>query len=265
VLRLADQIAAYYGAGGAVLVVTAAWSGARWGELTGLQRPNVHLFDDDTGYIRVDPVIGALHESAAGRLWLGPPKTADSARTITLPPVLVRLLRAHLETHDHRHVFTSPDGELHTRSNFSRRAMRPAADGATQATTSGLRLRPVKPGLTFRGLRHSNKTWMIADNVPEIAQCLRLGHVLKDKVQRTYSHVASEVEHRVLERLQRRWDTAVDNATTEFDTSWRARTRLGALSSATTPPRACALPATPIRTPGDSGPALRPCRVVFSG
>jgi integrase len=236
VLRLADQIASHYGSGGAVLVVTAAWSGARWGELTGLQRPNVHLFDDDTGHIDVDPVIGALHESGAGRLWLGPPKTAESARTITLPPFLVRLLRAHLEAHDHRHVFTSPDGELHRRSNFSRRAMRPAADGTTQATPSGMRLRPVKPGLTFRGLRHSNKTWMIADNVPEIAQCLRLGHVLKDKVQQTYSHVASEVEHRVLERLQRRWETAVGNATTEFDTSWRAHTRLGALSSASTAP-----------------------------
>ena len=128
-----------------------------------------------------------------------------------------------------------------------------------------MRLRPVKPGLTFRGLRHSNKTWMIADNVPEIAQCLRLGHILKDKVQQTYSHVASEVEHRVLEHLQRRWDTAVDNTTIEFDTSWRAHTRLDALSSASTPPRAFDRPTDPVRTPRDGSPASRPCQVVFSG
>jgi hypothetical protein len=56
-VRLADKIASHYGPGGAALVVTSAWSGARWDELTGLQRPDVHLFDDDTGHIRVDPVI----------------------------------------------------------------------------------------------------------------------------------------------------------------------------------------------------------------
>jgi hypothetical protein len=32
---------------------------------------------------------------------------------------------------------------------------------------------------------------MIDDGVPEIAQALRLGHVLQDKVQETYSHVAT--------------------------------------------------------------------------
>jgi integrase len=48
-----------------------------------------------------------------------------------------------------------------------------------------MRLAPVKPGLTFHGLRHSHKTWMIDDNIPEIAQALRLGHILKDEVRET--------------------------------------------------------------------------------
>jgi len=34
-----------------------------------------------------------------------------------------------LGTHDQPYVFVSPEGELHRRSNFGRRAMRPAADG----------------------------------------------------------------------------------------------------------------------------------------
>jgi hypothetical protein len=51
--------------------------------------------------------------------------------------------------------------------------------------------------LPHHGLRCSHKTWMIADGIPEIAQALRLGHVLKDKVQQTYSHVATEVETRL--------------------------------------------------------------------
>lgn len=221
VLRIADQIAAYYGPGGAVLEVTAAWTGARWGELTGLQRPNLHLFDDDTGFIVIDPDIGTLHESASGKLWLGPPKTDASARTITLAPFNVRLLRAHLTTHNHPHVFITPDGELHRRSNFARRAQRPAADGNLTTHEPRMRLQPIKPGLTFHGLRHSHKTWMIADGIPEIAQALRLGHVLKDKVQQTYSHVAVSVEEGLLQSLQDRWDKAIIDATTDFDMSWR--------------------------------------------
>jgi hypothetical protein len=63
--------------------------------------------------------------------------------------------------------------------------------------------------LTFHGLRHSHKTWMIADAVPEVAQSRRLGHILGDRIQETYSHVAAEVEHRLLAGLQERWDKAV--------------------------------------------------------
>ena len=66
VLHIVDQIAQKYGAGGAVLVVTAAWTGARWGELVGLQRHNLHLYDDNTGTIVIDPDFGALHEPNKG-------------------------------------------------------------------------------------------------------------------------------------------------------------------------------------------------------
>ena len=105
------------------------------------------------------------------------------------------------------------------RSNFSRRALRPAADGAPRRRNPGQRLPAVKPGLTFHGLRHSHKTWMIADNVPEIAQARRLGHILDDKIRQTYSHVAAEVEHRLLAGLQDRWDKAV--ADSPHQPAWR--------------------------------------------
>ena len=218
-LQVADQVATCYHPCGALLILTAAWTGARWGELTGLHRKNVHL---DDGRLVIDAAKGALHESESGRLWLGPPKNASSARTITLPEFLTPLLRQHLETVDSEFVFVTPDGAWHRRSNFARRAMRPAADGnltharprdavPTARRASQSELEPVKPGLTFHGLRHSHKTWMIADGIPEIAQSRRLGHVLHDKIQETYSHVADEVEQRLLEALQDRWKKAVAN------------------------------------------------------
>ena len=71
-----------------------------------------------------------------------------------------------------------------------------------------VRLEPVKPGLTFHGLRHGHKT-SFADGVPEVAQARWLGHVLGDRIQETYSHIAAEAEARLLDGLQDRWEKAV--------------------------------------------------------
>ena len=96
-------------------------------------------------------------------------------------------------------MFVIPTGEPHRNSNFGRRALRPAVDGTLDRPQPVVRLEPVKPGLTFHGLRHGHKTWMIADGVPEVAQARRLGHILGDRIQETYSHVAAEVETRLLD------------------------------------------------------------------
>jgi integrase len=118
-------------------------------------------------------------------------------------------------------VFPAPDGGWHRRSNFTRRAMRPAADGTRPRTRAQVPLQPAKPGLTFHGARHSHKTWMIADGIPEAAQDLRLGHLMPDKVRKTYSHVAASVEARLLECLHDRWEEAVRNAHHDLDITWR--------------------------------------------
>jgi hypothetical protein len=60
-------------------------------------------------------------------------------------------------------------------------------------------------GLTFHGLRHSHKTWLIADKIPDIAQAKRLGHHLSDRLAEVYSHVAPEIEAELLKTLERRW------------------------------------------------------------
>ncbi|TWP54035.1 tyrosine-type recombinase/integrase [Lentzea tibetensis] len=156
----------------AILIISAAYTGARWGELTGLQRTNIHL---DDGFFVIDPDIGALHE-VGGKLSLGPPKTAASARTVPLPPFLIDMWRYLLGLHNHPHIFVSAQHQLLRRSNFARRAMRPAADGNLHITTPLIRVRPVKPGLVFHGLRHSQNTWLIGDGIPEVARALRLGH-----------------------------------------------------------------------------------------
>jgi len=82
VLAVAENIARLPNAGAdaELLIVTAAWTGARWGEIAALQRRSTHL---DDGVIVIDPLIGAMIESSRG-IELGPPNTAESARTITM-------------------------------------------------------------------------------------------------------------------------------------------------------------------------------------
>ncbi|MBK1789234.1 site-specific integrase [Prauserella sp. ASG 168] len=201
VLRIANQAGMLGGQIARLLVITAAWTGCRWGELAALHRDNLDL---DNGRLVVDARVGSLHESR-GRRWLGPPKTPSSARTIVLPPFLIRLLRRHLETHPYEFVFANTCGSWLWRSTFDRRVLRPAIDGIRKP---GVRAYPVCPGLTFHGLRHSHETWLIAGGAPEIAQARRLGHHLPNRVVEVYSHVAPEVETRLLADLQRRWHKA---------------------------------------------------------
>jgi integrase len=180
-----------------VLVITAAYTGMRWGELVGLSRANTHLGD---GLIRIDPDTGALHE-LAGKLVLGPPKTADSARDVHLPPFLIQLLQQVLDGHDHDQVFTGALGGYLRRSNFNRRTWTPAVGGDPAQG-----LPPVIAGMHFHDLRHTHKTWLIEDDIPEIAQAKRLGHRLPG-IRGVYSHVTPAMQQRITQALQTRWNT----------------------------------------------------------
>ena len=204
VLRIADQAQALGGDTARLLIITAAGTGCRWGELIGLHRDNLDL---DRGILIIDPRFGALHESAH-KQWLGTPKTTSSARVVTLPPFLIKLLRDYLKRHDNEFVFTADGGTWLWRSTFTQRILTPAINGNEDQPRNRARTVAIRPGLTFHGLRHSHKTWLIADGAPEIAQARRLGHHLPNRVTEVYSHVAPEVELRLLNDLQRRWHEA---------------------------------------------------------
>jgi integrase len=178
-----------------LLVVTAAYTGMRWGELSGLDRANVDL---EHGTIQVHPEVGALHE-VGGKLYLGPPKTADSVRHIHLPPFLTDLLSQTLAGHDHPTVFPGARGSFQRRSNFNRRAWTPAVIGDPDAG-----IPPIVAGMHFHDLRHTHKTWLIEDGIPEIAQARRLGHRLGG-VRGIYSHVTPAMQRRLTAALQQRW------------------------------------------------------------
>lgn len=192
VRRIADRCDPAY----RTLIITAAYTGMRWGELAGLQWHNVNL--GDNALITVDPDKGALHE-IGGRLELGPPKTPASARPIHLPKFLVQLLTEHAARQHHDHVFTGPRDGLLRRANFRDRIWRPAVAGNKKRGWA-----PIQAGLTFHGLRHTHKTWLNEDHADKALQHQRLGHRMPG-VEGIYSHVTQPMIDHMLTALDHRW------------------------------------------------------------
>ena len=66
----------------------------------------------------------------------------------------------------------------------------------------------VRPGLTPHGLRHSQKTWMAEDSIPEIVQALRLGHTVPG-MRGVYTHVSDTMRDELKQALQARWEASL--------------------------------------------------------
>lgn len=208
VLEIAASAAAVSTVGDGLMILMAAWTGLRWNELAGLQRSHVHL---DDGRVLVGAELSVLHESAH-RVWLGSPMTSASVRWVTLPPFLVEMLRQHLAGHAAPMVFPNSAGTWQRRAAFSRRVMRPAADGTADAVAGRMvraGLPAVKPGLAFHGLRQSHKMWLVADGVPEVVQACRLGHALRLPVG-PVSLAGQRADQLMLDRLESRFMLATE-------------------------------------------------------
>ncbi len=77
---------------------------------------------------------------------------------------------------------------------------------ATPPTTSTWL--PVRPGLTPHGLRHSHKTWMAEDGIPEILAEQRLGHEVPG-MRGLYAHASDRMRDDLKAALQARWDDSL--------------------------------------------------------
>ncbi|MEV0274341.1 site-specific integrase [Hamadaea sp. NPDC050747] len=182
-----------------VLVVTAAYTGMRFQELTALDRSNVHLGD---AVLKVDEFAGALHFSSAGT-WLGPPKTDESARTIDLPPFLVHGLGLVLAGHDEPTVFCTPSGGWLDPADFRNRMWDPACNGDRR-----IGWEPIIAGMRLGDLRHTHRTWMDDDNIREVLAAKRLGHLLPDIRKRYGNVVTPRMRTKLIKKLEKRWQAS---------------------------------------------------------
>jgi integrase len=184
------QIAAIADAAGdrwRALVLTAAYSGLRWGELVGLCRDDV---DTKEGSIFVRRQLVEVN----GMLSYGPPKTAAGKRLVALPKFVVRELESHIERFSEPGgdglIFPAAEGGPLRRSNFRRRVWVSATKAA------GVR------GLRFHDLRHTGATLAAASGAPLRALMYRMGHSSAAAAIR-YQHVLDGQDIAIAEYLDR--------------------------------------------------------------
>ena len=127
------------------LVLVAAYTGLRWGELAGLRVKRVDLL-----HRRITVTEQLLEESEA-KLAFEPTKTGAGLRTVTLPTVAAEALAEHLSTYAEpgpEGLVFSAEREPIRRSNFTRRVWIPAtrAAGVGGSAFHDLRRTAATPG-----------------------------------------------------------------------------------------------------------------------
>ena len=162
------------------LVLLAAFTGLRWGELMALRRRHLDL--DGEGVVRVR---GSLAE-VDGKFIEGPPKSAAGRRDVAIPEVIVPELLAHLakwsEPGADGRVFVGPRGAIPRRPNFQ-------ATWREAITAAGV------PGLHFHDLRHTGN--MLAAQAASLRELMtRMGHS-STRAALIYQHASRDRERAI--------------------------------------------------------------------
>ncbi len=172
------------------LVLLAAYSGLRWGELAGLRMQNLDLL---RGRVTV---VEVLARGDGGRRYTKSfPKTAAGRRTVAVPRAVVEALRSHVETYglgEGGLVFSTARGKPLRHADWNEVHFGPAV---LRAGLAG----PPRP--TFHSLRHTHAALLVAQGTHPKAVQRRLGHASIRTTLDTYGHLYEEHEAEITEGL----------------------------------------------------------------
>jgi integrase len=182
VYALADAIVPRY----RLLVLLAAFTTLRFGELAALRRKDVDLA------ARTVAVRRAQAETQDGRLFDKAPKSAAGTRTVTFPgellPEVVRHLEEYAETGNEGHVFVGPRGGQLRRSNFR-------DDWIAARDKAG-----VTSELHFHDLRHTGNTLASLAGASTRELMTRMGHSTS-RAALIYQHMTDDRDRAIADRL----------------------------------------------------------------
>ena len=172
-----------------VLIVLALATGARQGELFGLQWRDVDL---ERGVLTIQRTLIEVR----GHLEFGEPKTGKSRRRVDLPNYAVRALRTlrasqQATPHPTMLIFTDTEGKPLRKSNFTRRVWRP------------LLAKAELPRVKFHSLRHSHVTALLAAGGNMKAVSERVGHSRTSMTADVYAHAVEGMQRELADTLDR--------------------------------------------------------------
>lgn len=175
------------------LVLLAAFTGLRWGELVELRRHNLDLAD---GFVRV---AGSTSEVGGVLIEGRTTKSRAGVREVGVPEAIVPDLRAHLGRWSERgpqgRVFVGPRGGKLLRSNYSRYW----SEAVEKAGLGQL-------GLHFHDLRHTANSF-VASSASLRELMTRMGHA-SPRAALIYQHANRDREREITEALSRRIEAA---------------------------------------------------------
>ncbi|HSV65616.1 MAG TPA: tyrosine-type recombinase/integrase [Mycobacteriales bacterium] len=184
VFRLAECVPARFRA----LVLFAAFTGLRWGELIALRRADLDLAD------RTVRVSRKLAELQNGQRVPGPPKSAAGFRTVALPPFVADVMVGHLAAYvpdgPEALLFTGAKGASLRRNNFHR-----AVKWADAVAAAGL-----PAGFHFHDLRHTGNNLAAAAGASTRELMHRMGHASM-RAALIYQHATSQRDREIAEAL----------------------------------------------------------------
>ncbi|MGH3550372.1 MAG: tyrosine-type recombinase/integrase [Pseudonocardiaceae bacterium] len=169
-----------------LMILFASWCGLRFGELAELRRSDVNLSD------KVINVRRGVVRTDTGKL-VKAPKSEAGTRTVSVPPHLTDVVKAHLR----EHTAMGRDGLLF-----------PARHGAQLAPSTlykvfyPAREKAGRPDLRFHDLRHTGAT-LAASTGASLAELMaRLGHSTPGAAMR-YQHAAADRDRVIADALSK--------------------------------------------------------------
>ncbi len=185
IIHLADTISPRYRA----LVITAAYTGCRIGELLAL---DTDRYQPDKRIFRIDRSLAEVR----GHLRFGQPKTTAARRAVTLPTWLPEVIDQHLTDYPSGPdglLFTAPQGGPIRRNAFRSRVWLPAVSDS------------VGQPMRFHDLRHSHVALLIADGAHPAVIASRLGHTSVKTVLDVYGHLYEGLDRNAADALDPPW------------------------------------------------------------
>lgn len=169
-----------------LLILLAAWTGLRFGELTELRRRDINT---TAGIVKVDRAVVRVD----GTTLVRNPKSAAGKRTVAIPPHLMPLVREHLlqftEGGDNGLLFPAARG-----GQLSPSTLYVSFHKAREAAG--------RPDLRFHDLRHTAATLAAQTGATMAELMARLGHSTQQAAIR-YQHAAKGRDQAIAEALSK--------------------------------------------------------------